>query len=138
MLSGQKVLLEAEGFRRREEKDIVEEFVVCTQDYHDSLSFLPPPSYSELSTQQIQSFSWLTRVLNGVHCDRGNYLFVYPTLIFEKVFFRNPCATVRAREENVFFNEVLECSIVDLNSLEYRSTPVNYFAQNCRNESTQI
>ena len=61
MLSSKTVVLNVEGFRHRKEKFIVKEFGICTEDYLDCVSFLPPTSYSELTTQQKQSFSWLSR-----------------------------------------------------------------------------
>ena len=67
MLSSKTVVLDVEGFRHRKEKFTVNEFGVCTEDYLDCVSFLPPTSYSELTTQQKQSFSWLKRNLHGIN-----------------------------------------------------------------------
>ena len=53
MLSSKTVVLDVEGFHHRKEKFIVKELGVCTEDYLDCVSFLPPTSYSELTTQQI-------------------------------------------------------------------------------------
>ena len=66
MLSSKTVVLDVEGFRHRKEKFIVKELGVCTDGYLDCVSFLPPTSYSELTTQQKQSFGWLTRNLHGI------------------------------------------------------------------------
>ena len=56
MMSSKTVVLDVEEFRHRKEKFIVKEFGVCNEEYLDCVSFLPP-SYSELTTQQKQSFS---------------------------------------------------------------------------------
>ena len=61
MLSSKIVVLDVEGFRHRQEKFILEELGVCTDDYLDCMSFIPPTSYRELTAQQKQSFGWLTR-----------------------------------------------------------------------------
>ena len=66
MLSSKTVVLDVEGFRHREEKFIAKELGICTEYYLDCVSFLPPTSYSELTTQQNQSFNWLTRNLHGI------------------------------------------------------------------------
>ena len=55
MLSCKTVVLDVEGFCRRKEKFIVNELGFYTDDYLDGVSFLPPTSYSELTTQQKQS-----------------------------------------------------------------------------------
>ena len=63
MLSSKMVVLDVEGFRHRIENFILKEFGICTEDYLDCVSCLPPTSYSELTTQQKQSFSCLSRNL---------------------------------------------------------------------------
>ena len=79
MLSSKTVVLDAEGFRHRIEKFIVKELSDCTEDYLDCVSFLPPTGYRELTTQQKQSFSWLTRNLHGTEWDTGNYPYIFLT-----------------------------------------------------------
>ena len=73
MLSSKTVVLDVEGFRHTNEIFIVKEFGICTEDYLDCLSFLPPTSYSEITTQQKQSFSWLSRNLHGIDWDIENH-----------------------------------------------------------------
>ena len=137
MLSSKTVVLDVEWFRHRKEKFTVKELNVCTKDYLDCVSVLPPRSYSELATQQKQSFSWLTKNLHGIEWDKGNYPYIYLTQIIQSVRLRNPGAIFFAKgEEKVkFLSDLLECSIVDLNSLACPSISVNYFTQNCRNHS---
>ena len=83
MLSSETVVLDFEGFRHRKEKFIVKEFEICTEDYLDCVSFLPPRSYSELSAQQKQSFSWLSGNLHGIDWDIGIYPYIYLTQIIQ-------------------------------------------------------
>ena len=73
-------------------KFIVKEIDICTKDYLDCVSFLPPTSYSELTTQQKQSFSWLTRKFHVIECDTGNYPYFYLKQIIQRVRLRNPGA----------------------------------------------
>ena len=137
MLSRKMVVLDVEGFRHRKEKFIFKEFGICTEYYFDCLSFLPPTSYSELTTQQKQSFSWLSRNLHGIDWDIGNYPYIYLTQIIQSVRLRNPGAIFYAKgaEKVNFLSELLEFPVCDLNSLECASTSVNYFTQNCQNHS---
>ena len=53
MLSCKTVVLVVERFCHRKE-NLFKEFVICTEDYLDCVSFLPP-RYSEITTQQKQS-----------------------------------------------------------------------------------
>ena len=137
MLSSKTVVLDVEGFRK--EKIIVKEFGICTEDYLDCVSFLPPTSYSELTTQQKQSFSWLSRNLHGIDWDIGNYSYIYLKQITLSVRLRNPGAIFYAKgaEKIKFLSELLECPEFDLNSLECPSISVNYFTQNCQNHSNR-
>ena len=137
MLSSQTVVLDVEGIRHRKEKFIVKEFGICTADYLDCVSFLPPTSYSELTAQQKQSFSWLSRNLHGIDWDIGNYPYIYLTQIIQSVRLRNPGAIFYAKgaEKVKFLSELLECPVIDLNSLECPSISVNFFTRNCQNHS---
>ena len=97
MLSSKTVVLDVEVFRHRKENFFVKELGVCTEDYLDCVSFLPPTSYSELTTQQKLSFNWLTRNLNGIEWDTGNYPYIYLTQIIQSVRLRNPSAILYAK-----------------------------------------
>ena len=101
------------------------------------MSFLPPTSYSELTTLQKQSFSWLSRNLHGIDWDIGNYPYIYLTQIIQSVRLRNPGSMFYAKGAGkiMFLSELPECSVVDLNSLECPSVSVNCFTQNCQNDS---
>ena len=104
MLSSKTVVLDVEGFRNRKEKFIVEELGVCTEDYLECVSFLSPTSYSELTTQQKQSFSWLTRNLYNIDWDTGNYHYTYLKQIIQNVRLRNLGSIFYAKgEEKVKF-----------------------------------
>ena len=97
MLRSKTDVLDVEGFRHRKEKFILKEFGICTEDYLDCVSFLPPTSYSELTTQQKQSLSWLSRNLHGIDWDVGNYRYIYLTQAFQSVRLRNPGAIFYAK-----------------------------------------
>ena len=135
MLSSKTVVLYVEGFLNRRETFIVQELGICTEDYLVSVSFLTPTSYSE-TTQQKQYFSWLTRNLS-IEWDTGKYPYLYPTQLIQSVRLRIPVAIFYAKGEDKanILSDLLECSIIDLNSPECPSISVNYFTQNCQNHS---
>ena len=137
MLSSKTVVLDVEVFHHRKEKFIFKKLGVCTEVFLDCVSFLPPTSYSELTAQQKQSFSWLTRNLLCIEWDTGIYPYIYLTQIVQSVGLNNPGAIFYAKGEEKlkFLSHVLECSIIDLNSLSCPSISVNCFRQNCQNHS---
>ena len=119
MLSSKRVGLDVEGFSHRKENFIVKELGLCNKDYLDCMSFLPPTSHRELTSQQKQSFSWLTRNLHGIEWDTGNYNYIYLIQIVQSVRLRNPGAIMYAKgvEKVKVSSDLLECSILDLNLL---------------------
>ena len=119
------------------ENFISKELGICLEDSLDCVSFLPPTSYCDLATQRKQSFSWLTRNLHGIELDTGNYPYPYLKQIVQCVCLRNPGAIFYAKGEQKleFFSDLLECTIIDLNSLACPSISVNSFTQNCQTHS---
>ena len=107
MLSSRTVVLDAERYRHKKEKIVVNEFGICTENYLDCVSFLPPTGYSELTTQQSQSSNCMSRNLghrfgHGFDWDIGNYPFFNFTQIIRSVRLRDPGAVIYAKgTENV-------------------------------------
>ena len=101
------------------------------------MSFLPPTSHKELTTQQKHSFSWLTKNLHGIDRDTGNDPYHYLTQIIQSFRLRIPGAIfyAKGKAKVKFLSDLLECSIVDLNSLDCYSIFVNCFTKNCQNQS---
>ena len=107
MLSSKTVASDVEGVCHRKEKFTVNELGICTEDYLDCVSFLPPTIYNELKTQQKQSFSWLTGNLHGIEWDTGNYPYIYLTQTIQSVRLRNLGAIFYAKgEEKVIFCQI--------------------------------
>ena len=75
--------------------------------------------------------------MHGVDWDIGNYPYIYLTQKIQSVRLPNPGAIFYAKgaEKVKFLSELLECPVIDLNSLECPSIFVNYFTQNCQNHS---
>ena len=101
------------------------------------MPLLPPISHKELTTQQKQSFSWWTKNLHGIDRDTGNDHYHYLTQIIQSFRLRIPGAIfyAKGKAKVKFLSDLLECSIVDLNSLECQSISANYSTQNCQNHS---
>ena len=137
MLKSKTKVVFLDQFYRRTEDFIVKDIGSCTEDCLDCVSFLSPTSYSELTTHQKQSLIWLTRYLHGIEWNRGNYPYCFLTQTVHSVRLLNMGALFYAKGEMKvkFLSELLECSIIDLNSLECPSKFGNSFKQNCRNRS---
>ena len=105
MLSSKTVVLDVEGFRHRKEIFIVKELGVCTRDYLDCLSFLPPTSYSDLTFQQKQSFNCLSGSLQGIEWAQETP-YIYVTKIIQSVRLRNPSAIFCAKGEEKIFCQI--------------------------------
>ena len=131
MLSSKTVVLDFGGFCHRKVEFIVQEFGICTEDYLDCASSLPPTRYSELTKQQKQSFRWLIRNLHVIDWDRGNYHYIYLKRTIQDVRLRTPGAIIYARgaEKHNFLSVLIEGSAIDLNLLECPSTSANFFLQ---------
>ena len=95
------------------------------------MSFLPPTSHKELTTQQKHSFSWLTKNLHGIDRDTGNNPYHYLTQIIQSFRLRIPGAIfyAKGKAKVKFLSDLLECSIVDLNSLDCYSIFVNFYTK---------
>ena len=81
MRSSKLFVLDGEGSRQRKEKFIVTVSGICNEEYLDCVLFLTPTSCSELTTQQKQSFNWLTRNLHDTEWEKGEF---FPLFIQHK------------------------------------------------------
>ena len=138
MLSSKTVVLDIEGFRHRKEKFIVKELGICTEDYNDCVLFSPPSKFSDLTIPQKTSFNWLFKNLNGLDRNSGNYPYIYLTQIVQSVRLRNPRAVYYAEgfEKSQLLSELLDCSVIDLNTLECPKISFHFFTVNCANHSS--
>ena len=110
MPSSKRVVLDVENLCHRKEKFFVEKFGICKEDYFALISFLPPTSFSEFTTQQRQFFSWLSRNFHGIGWYRINYLYIYLIQNIRSVCLRNPGVIFYAKkaEKINFFSVVLK------------------------------
>ena len=129
MLSSKTVVLDLEGFRQRKEKFIVKELGICTEDYNDCVLFSPPSKFSVLTIPQKTSFNWLFKNLHGLDRNSENYPYIYLTQIVQIVRLRNPRAVYYPKgfEKSQLLLELLDCSVVNLNTLERPKISYNFF-----------
>ena len=138
MLSSKTVVLDLEGFRHRKEKFIVKEFGICTEDYNDCVLFSPPSKFPDLTNPQKTSISWLSKNLHGLDWNSENYPYIYLTQIVQSVRLRNPRAVYYAKgfEKSQLLSELLDCPVIDLNTLKCPKISYSFFTVNCGNHSS--
>ena len=131
MSSSKTAVLDLEGFRHRKEKFIFKEFGICTEDYNDCVLFSPPSKFSDLTNPQKTSISWLSKNLHGLDWNTENYPYIYLTQIVQSVRLRNPRAVYYAKgfEKSQLLSELLDCPVIDLNTLKCPKISYSFFLQ---------
>ena len=66
MLKTRAVVLDFEGFRHKKSGFIIKELAVFTENYTDTVSFLPPASFNTLSLGEQKSYRWVSKFLHGL------------------------------------------------------------------------
>ena len=61
MLKPEVVVLDFEGFRHKKSGFIIEEISICSNNYTDTILFIPPVSYNSLSASERKSHQWVSR-----------------------------------------------------------------------------
>ena len=82
MLKPEVVVLDFEGFRHKKSGFIIKELSVCSNNYTDTILFLPPVSYNSLSASERKSYQWVSRFLNRLSWNSGNYPYWFISQIF--------------------------------------------------------
>ena len=72
MLKQEIVILDFEGFRYKKTGFIVKELSLRSNNYSDTILFLPPVSYNSLSASD-RSHKWVTKFLHGLSWNNGTY-----------------------------------------------------------------
>ena len=66
MLSPVIVVIDFEGFRHKKSEFIMKEFSICSNNYSDTVLFLPPISFNSLSSSESKSHQWVTKHLHDI------------------------------------------------------------------------
>ena len=89
MLKSRPVVLDFEGFRPKKSGFIIKELAVSTENYCDTVSFLPPTSFHILSLSERRSYSWVSKYLHGLNWESGDP-YCYLQQIFDSIALRFP------------------------------------------------
>ena len=88
MLKSRAVVLDFEGFRHKKSGFIIKELAVFTENYTDTVSFLPPASFNTLSLGEQKSYRWVSKFLHGLAWESGDYPYCYLQQICQSIILR--------------------------------------------------
>ena len=72
MLKSRAVILDFEGFWHKKSGFILKELAVFTENYTDTVFFLPPASFNTLSLSEQKSYRWVSKFLHGLAWESGD------------------------------------------------------------------
>ena len=136
MLKLRPVVLDIEGFRHKKSGFIVKELSVCSRNYSDTVSFLPPSSFNILSSSEQKSYQWISKFLHCLAWESGDYTYCYLQQIIRSIKLRFTFAEFYAKgtekkadtlkkllQRDVINFEMLLCPKVE-NLKLYRDIPI--------------
>ena len=93
MLKLRPVVLVFEGFRHIKSGFIIKELAVSSENYCDTVSFLPPTSFNIMSSSERRPYSWVSKYLHGLKWESGDYPYCYLRQSSDSIALRFPLAT---------------------------------------------
>ena len=134
MLKPEVVVLDFEGFRHKKSGFIIKELSICSNNYTDTILFLPPVSYNSLSASERKSHQWVSRFLHGLSWNSGNYPYWFISQIFIAIKLRFPSGKfyAKGKEKTESLQTLLQKQVIDLDTLscpkvEEINTPIKHF-----------
>ena len=119
MLNSEVVVLDFEGFRHKKSGFIIKELSICSNNYSDTILFLPPLPYNSLSASERKSHQWVSRFLHGLSWSTGSYPYWFLSQIFVAIKLRFPSGKfyAKGKEKSESLQTLLQKEVVDLDTL---------------------
>ena len=119
MLNSEVVVLDFEGFRHKKSGFIIKELSICSNNYSDTILFLPPLPYNSLSASERKSHQWVGRFLHGLSWSAGSYPYWFLSQIFIaiKLRFLSGKFYAKGKEKSESLRTLLQKEVVDLDTL---------------------
>ena len=125
---------EVEGFRHKKSGFIIKELSICSNNYSDTILFLPPVSYNSLSASERKSHQWVSEFLHGLSWNSGNYTYWFLSQIFIaiKLRFSSGKLYAKGKEKTKSLQTLLQKEVIDLDTflcpkVEEIVTPIKHF-----------
>ena len=84
------IILDIEGFKCSKKPFIIKELSVCSANKIDTIHFLPPVHFLNLSKEEKKAYNWVSKFLHGLRWDEGAYPYSYLDEICDSNRLRNP------------------------------------------------
>ena len=84
------IVLDIEGFNCGNKPLIIKEICACSANSIDTIHFLPPIQFPNLSKEEKKAYNWESKFLHGLRCDEGDDLYSNLDQIFYSIRLRNP------------------------------------------------
>ena len=118
MLKQEIVILDFEGFRYQKTGFIIKELSLCSNNYSDTILFLPPVSYNSLSANDRRTHKWVTKFLHGLSWNSGTYPYWFLSQIFVAIKLRFPLGFyAKGKEKTESLQTLLQKEVIDLETL---------------------
>ena len=119
MLKQEIVILDFEGFRYKKTGFIIKELSLCSNNYWDTIFFLPTVSYNSLSASDRRSHKWVTKFLHGLSWNSATYPYWFLSQIFVAIKLRFPLGKfyAKGKEKTESLQTLLQKEVIDLETL---------------------
>ena len=67
------LILDIEGFKCGKKPLIIKKLSVCSANTIDTIQFLPPVQFNNLSKEEKKAYNWVFKFLHGLLWDEGEY-----------------------------------------------------------------
>ena len=119
MLNSEVFVLDFEDFRHKKTGFIIKELSICSNNYSDTILYLPPLPYNSLSASERKSHQWVSRFLHGLSWSTGSYPYWFLSQIFIAIKLRFPSGKfyAKGKEKSESLQTLLQKEVVDLDTL---------------------
>ena len=119
LFSNHLIILDIEGFKCGKKPLIIKELSVCSANTIDTIHFLPPVQFNNLSKEEKKAYSWVSKFLHGLRWDEGEYPYSYLDQIFDSIHLRNPYSHFLAKgtQKSVLLAEYLKLPVTNLEDM---------------------
>ena len=111
------IILDIEGFKYGKKPLIINELSVCSANTIDTIHFLPPVQFNNLSKEKKKAYNGVFKFLHGPRWDRGGeYPYSYLDQIFDSIRLRNPNSHFFAKslQKSVSLADYLKLTVTNL------------------------
>ena len=119
LISKQVVVLDFEGFRHKKSGFIIKELSIQSKNFSDTILFLPPVNFTELSASEQKCHNWVIRFLHGIEWSSGTFPYTFLETYFVLLAVRFQFATFYAKgiEKCAKISELLNRPVQNLENL---------------------